>query len=754
MSYNPGEAPLPASTVPGFLANGGEMGALIHSQDWAGTPLGALEQWPQTLKIMLATLLHSPQPMVMGWGTELFSFFNDSYRRMLGSRFSGVLGLPAAEQWPDSWGEIGPIAARALAGQGSHHENMPLTVTRDGGQERTWWTLCFQPFCDTAGHVAGVYCHLAETTEKLRLEEGKAQAQQQQAMLAEVGDLLRDGVASGPMMATAAQKLGHYLHAAYVAYAEAGESGELTQVLESWADAHLACAPDPCWPGACNAALLEALRSGQTVVVSDSTTDSLAVGAPWLAGAGSAMAGAFMISPVLVNGRLAMVLLAMDCRARAWRNVEKAVLQETVARTWAAHQRLLSEQSLRLANALLEQRTAELLCSETALRQSQKLEMMGHLTGGVAHDFNNLLAVINTSVELLCSNRLPPEHCNYYLGLIRTTVERAVKLTGQLLAFARQQPLIAQVFDVDQQVHSVIDLIKTLMGSQVTIAHHPSGDGDCCVLADISQFEIALLNLAVNARDAMGAGGQFTLRVEQVDQVPAGPDRVSRRGSFIAVSAWDTGCGMAPEKLEAIFLPFYTTKAVGKGTGLGLSQVFGFVKQAGGEVAVISEPGSGSVFTLYLPRADRAAELQAPAALAGPDISCEGMGVLVVEDNEDLAQISCEILEVLGYRTVWAASAAAALSLLASDAGRFSLVFSDVVMPGMGGIEFGKQVRRQYPELAVVLTSGYNSAMAGQGDYGFELVLKPYTSDTLARVFRQAIAQHKRGPDPQSGGSS
>jgi len=249
-----------------------------------------------------------------------------------------------------------------------------------------------------------------------------------------------------------------------------------------------------------------------------------------------------------------------------------------------------------------------------------------------------------------------------------------------------------------------------------------------------------LLNLAVNARDAMDAEGQLVIAVQQVDKIPAGPGRDLHQGSFIAISASDTGCGIASEKLGAIFEPFYTTKEVGRGTGLGLSQVFGFAKQSGGEVDVRSEPGKGSVFTLYLPCAERAAESQAEAA-PEPATSCQGIGVLVVEDNEALGQITCEILEVLDYQPVWVASAAAALKLLADDAGRFALVFSDVVMPGMDGFEFGEQVRRHYPGLPVVLTSGYNSVMAEQGQHAFELILKPCTSDTLARVFRQVLAK-------------
>ena len=394
------------------------------------------------------------------------------------------------------------------------------------------------------------------------------------------------------------------------------------------------------------------------------------------------------------------------------------------------------------AQVVLDQRTTELLRIESALRQSQKLEALGQLTGGVAHDFNNLLAVISSSVELLHSDKLPVERRGRYLDRIFDTVGRAAKLTSQLLAFARQQPLSPEVFNVDQQVQGVVDLVRPLMGPQVQILHEPCGDQACFSRADINQFETTLVNLAVNARDAMNSKGRLTIQVQKVANVPAGPGHEQRPGDFVAISVADTGCGIAAENLEAIFEPFYTTKEVGKGTGLGLSQVFGFAKQSGGEIEVRSELGRGSVFTLFLARAEYLPTPQALAAAPEPYTDDQGLDVLVVEDNETLALMTCELLNSLDYRTTWAANAAVALELLAEDAGRFDLVFSDVIMPGMSGIEFGALVRKRYPDLPVVLTSGYNEVMAERGRHGFELIQKPYVSNTLVRVFRKTIAEH------------
>jgi CheY-like chemotaxis protein len=310
-----------------------------------------------------------------------------------------------------------------------------------------------------------------------------------------------------------------------------------------------------------------------------------------------------------------------------------------------------------------------------------------------------------------------------------------------LLAFARQQPLSPEVFNVIQHVQDVVDLMRPLMGEQIEILHEDVGDKCCLAEADISQFETAMVNLAVNARDAMDACGKLTVKVQAVDSVPAAPGRALRPGAFIAISVTDSGCGIAPDKLQIIFEPFYTTKEMGKGTGLGLSQVFGFAKQSGGEIEVRSELGIGSVFTLYLERAERVAAPQTLAALnlQGTNELRQGTKVLVVEDNDILAQMTCEILRTLGYRTAWASNATVALDILAKEGDPFDLVFSDVMMPGMTGIEFVQLVRKLYPGLPVVLTSGYSAVIAEQGRNGMELIQKPYTSDTLLPVFRKVI---------------
>ena len=239
---------------------------------------------------------------------------------------------------------------------------------------------------------------------------------------------------------------------------------------------------------------------------------------------------------------------------------------------------------------------------EEALRQSQKMEAVGQLTGGVAHDFNNLLTIIRSATDFLRRRELPEERRRRYIDAISETVERASKLTGQLLAFARRQPLKPQVFNVGTQVEAVAQLVRPLVGGRIRIDVEIS-DSNCFAIADIAQFETALINLAVNGRDAMDGEGRLTIGVRKVHGIPPLRAQPARSGDFVAVAMADTGGGIAPELLETIFEPFFTTKEVGKGTGLGLSQAFGFAKQSDGDIEVASPPGQGATFTIYLPQA-------------------------------------------------------------------------------------------------------------------------------------------------------
>jgi PAS domain S-box-containing protein len=398
-------------------------------------------------------------------------------------------------------------------------------------------------------------------------------------------------------------------------------------------------------------------------------------------------------------------------------------------------ERKATEEALRHLTETLEeqvgQRTRELLQAEEALRQSQKMEAIGELTGGVAHDFNNLLTIIRSSIDLLRRPQLTEERKQRYMDAISDTVDRATKLTRQLLAFARRQALQPEIFDAAERIRRISDIVKTVAGARIHLGIEADCD-NCFVKADAAQFETAIVNLAVNARDAMDGEGRLRIHVFTAGGLPSIRGHRGTEGEFVAVSVSDTGSGIAEAALPHIFEPFFTTKEVGKGTGLGLSQVYGFAKQSGGDVLVQSRPGEGATFPLYGPRAaPRLEEEVEPAAASGEPAQRR---ILLVEDNVEVGDFATQLLEELGQTTTLAGNGLEALKLLEERAGDFDLVFTDVVMPGMTGIELAQQIRRRYPGLRVVLTSGYSHVLAQQGSHGFELLQKPYSVDGIKRM--------------------
>jgi PAS domain S-box-containing protein len=370
-----------------------------------------------------------------------------------------------------------------------------------------------------------------------------------------------------------------------------------------------------------------------------------------------------------------------------------------------------------------------------ALVQAQKMEAIGRLTGGVAHDFNNLLTVIRASADFLKRPDLDEAKRARYIQAIADTAERAAVLTGQLLAFARRQPLQPEVFDVRRRLKGLQQIIGTTIGSaiQVEVALPDEVQN---VEADPSQFETAILNMVINARDAMPRGGRITIAAERAYGTPAVRGHAAAAGAFVAVSITDTGTGMAPDTLSRIFEPFFTTKPVDKGTGLGLSQVYGFAKQSHGEIDVRSEVGVGTTFILYLPsvgNADGPTEAKAPVEL----LQVPARRILLVEDNEGVGHFASDLLAELGQSVIWVGDGASALAAIERDPQAFDVVFSDVVMPGMSGIELGQAIKSRWPSLEVILTSGYSHVIAEEGTFGFSLLRKPYSIDGLLNVLRQ-----------------
>jgi len=372
------------------------------------------------------------------------------------------------------------------------------------------------------------------------------------------------------------------------------------------------------------------------------------------------------------------------------------------------------------------------------MAQAQKMEAVGRLTGGVAHDFNNLLTIIRSSVDLLKMPTLSPEKRERYINAIGETADRAAALTSQLLAFSRRQPLKPEIFDAGGRVSAMRRMIETSVGSTIALAIEvPEG---AFVNADVNQFETAVLNLVINARDAMPAGGKLTVAVERVAGIPAVRGHGSAGGEFVAVRIADEGSGIPPETMAKIFEPFFTTKGLNKGTGLGLSQVHGFAKQSGGEVDVQSGVGIGTAFTLYLPLA--AADREQRAMSRGArDHHIATKRVLLVEDNEAVGQFARSLLEELGQIVTWVQNGGAALEFLDVARDKIDLVFTDVIMPGMNGLELARHIAEPWPDLEVVLTTGYSDVLVDETDHGFALLRKPYSVDGLVGILGSASLQ-------------
>jgi PAS domain S-box-containing protein len=372
--------------------------------------------------------------------------------------------------------------------------------------------------------------------------------------------------------------------------------------------------------------------------------------------------------------------------------------------------------------------------AQEQLAQSQKMEALGQLTGSIAHDFNNLLMIVSGHAQLLRRRLSDPKHLQA-IDAVHSAANRGESLTRQLLAFSRRQPLNPIVADVKERVEAVHEmLVGSLRGNVELKCDIPAMVWP--VEVDIAELELALVNIAVNARDAMPGGGIITLAARNVTLKKS--DEVDQlEGDFVALALTDTGVGIAPDILPKVFEPFFTTKALGKGTGLGLAQVYGFSHQSGGTVVATSSVGSGTTITIYLPRKHGALAKAAEQPPAQPGKPGQGT-ILVVEDNAEVAEVTASLVEQLGYRTLRAENATDALNLL-QRGDKVHLVFSDVVMPGgMNGIALAQEIGNRYPQIPVLLTSGYSDVVQST-ESKMAILRKPFQLPALEKSIREAL---------------
>lgn len=416
---------------------------------------------------------------------------------------------------------------------------------------------------------------------------------------------------------------------------------------------------------------------------------------------------------------------------------------DVTAQRQAQEQLRLSEEHLQ---SLVEERTRELEQSRQALHQSQKLEAIGKLTGGVAHDFNNVLQIIGANLHMVRAAVAQDAQLTARLDLANSAVERGAKLSSQLLAFARRQPLSPAPTDLTRLLRDMDGLLRRALGEHIEIETVVAG-GLWTTLVDPNQLENVVLNLAINARDAMRDGGRLTLELSNamLDEDYAAAAGDVKPGQYVQLAVSDTGCGMPPEVVEQVFEPFYTTKPEGEGTGLGLSMAYGFLKQSGGHIRVYSEPGHGTTVKLYLPRTLQSEVRPAPP-LRGPIVGGHET-ILVVEDDLAVQATVVDQLKSLGYSVLHANDAQSAMSILQSGL-VVDVLFTDVVMPGpLRSPELARRAQQLLPDIVVLFTSGYTQnaiVHGGRLDPGVELISKPYRLEQLSRKLRHLLANREQ----------
>ena len=682
-----------------FPTGGGRVGALMRDLDWSASPLGDPHGWPESLRTVVDLLLHSRFPMFVAWGPQLVFLYNDPYSDILRAKHPRALGARFQDVWSEIWADISPMIAGAMAGEASYHEDLPLVMNRRGYDEPTWFTFSYSPVRDDNGAVAGMFCACFETTSRIITERAVRDSERR---LRELNETLErrvdDALAERKLLADIVEGTNAVVLVADVNY-------RLLAVNRAGADEFETVYGVRPRVGDHLLELLEGQQEHQAEVQ--------AIWARALAG----------------EEFSAIADFGNPLRARRTYDIRFSQLRDRSGNHIGAYQfvydvteRVRDQERLRLA--------------ETALRHAQKMESIGQLTGGVAHDFNNLLAVIATGLHLL-DRDITAEQRQRTLDSMRRAVTRGTGLTRHLLAFSRRRPLNAESIDLEAQIRGMRDMFDSLLGGHVRV-NLKFGPALWPVEVDAGELELAIINLCVNARDAMPDGGAITIGVENVQDV-------SENGTItdlVKLTITDHGTGMTEAVAARAFEPFFTTKEVSKGSGLGLPQVYGFAQQSGGRVAIESRPGDGTVVTLWLPRTMK--PVAAAPAIVAPDgasareipkraVTARG-NLLLVEDDEEVSALSKEMLTTLGFTVTHVPTAAAALDALARDRA-INMVLSDIMMPGgVSGLELAREIKRRYPAIPVTLTTGNAEATAGMREAEFTVLLKPYSLEALAEA--------------------
>ena len=687
----------------------GQMASRIRAFDWSLTSLGPLQDWSHSLRSTVQLMLGSPVPMVMLWGPLGYMIYNDAYAVFAGGRHPYLLGCAVERGWPEVAEFNRGVMDTCLSGGTLTYHNKELVLLRNGVPENVWLDLYYSPVADDDQAPAGVIAIVVETTahviseQRRQAAEAAYRAENERVQLALnagallgsfVWDIQHDRFSSDERFArTFSYPDGQALDDLPIAIAESRIHPDDLPRIRELVDYSLSHG------GSYNAEYRIRRADGSYGWV-------LACGRCEFDGQGRAL----RFPGVLID--IQERKLAEDALRQLTRDLEQRVLQEVDAR----------------------------LSAEERLRQAQKLEAIGGLTGGVAHDFNNLLQVISGNLHLLA--RHEPDNVNVQrrTRAALAAVERGAKLSAQLLAFARRQPLSPAVYDPRHLYEDLGELLQRALGETISLEVQLPED-PWCIHVDRNQLENAVLNLLLNARDAMGGEGTIQIRAENlVLEREQCLDKDIEPGQYLCLTVADSGGGMSAEVLEQAFEPFFTTKSDSHGTGLGLSMVFGFVKQSGGHVEIFSSPEQGTRVRMYFARC---AGQEAPVVRQPHSHGAGGQeSILVVEDNADVRSAAVEMLRHDGYRVSTAASGDAAMQMLLEGL-KVDLIFTDVVMPGLiKSTDLATWAKTQVPPIAVLFTSGHTRDLISPDHLlspDTYLLSKPYRPEELTAMVRSLL---------------
>ncbi|MBA1200281.1 PAS domain-containing protein [Pseudomonas capeferrum] len=835
----------------GFLLNGGSIGTLLRTRDWADSHLGAPQDWSPSLKILMGMLLPSQAQIVLFWGPQYVALYNDTYAPTIGAKHPRALGRSAVENWSELWDDLEPLLRNVReTGETFSAKDRPFYIERHGQGETAYFDVSYSAVREADGEVAGVLCIVTETTERVRY-------QRRQAFLLELGQALPTLGDSARIETYATQRLGRELGASRVFFGEDLGNGTAFRIGHEWSNEATSMIGDHAYQALGDDARTD-LSMGRSVVsgMDDGKLD--AQGRVRSGCASSLRTAATLHVPILRSDRLEALLGVHFQPSHRVTDDERLLLEESAKQVWAAmthardqhtlrtssmqlsamfeqasagialcdrwwnitrvndrycemvgrpraaligtrlpdvpvdltpdarrvavdepseltqryrrpdgsqvwvqsqitplvheHGRLsgmlcvsiditariqaeaelvtLSESLEERVAAMLEQREASIL----QLHEARRMEMIGQLSGGIAHDFNNMLTPIITTLELV-RRRQEGERSAKLIDSALQAADRARNLVGRLLSFARRQTLKPQAVSLAALVADMHELMARSLGPGIEIIVEIDPNLPA-VVVDPHQLELAILNLVVNARDAMANSGRLTLRADtDVSSEPQPKGLGSDRQVWLQVG--DSGTGMSEEVLKRCMEPFYSTKRGGKGTGLGLSMVQGLAAQSGGGLSVDSTPGQGTQATIWLPASDGPAHAPIDEVSPAPPPR-HSTHVLLVDDEDIVRHATGLQLRDLGYEVTEASSAAAAQALI--DTGLVvDILVTDHIMNDMTGAQFAQSLRQSHAGLPVLIITGYANLTPLELQ-GFEVLRKPFRRAELAQSLAQLLS--------------